>query len=147
MRLERKVSECRPTPEKPKKRRKTKWGHHESSKAAWHTLTLLDRLSPSIERTPEIFKENTAVKVTGEAPLIHAENGDVSTTLDQTQISEVPNPGNDLTYIAQTAPGVLMNTDVQGGANFSILGMKFFLRGPYSVQARSGDAYPSVVHF
>jgi len=39
------------------------------------------------------------------------------------QISEVPNPGNDLTYIVQTAPGVVMNTDVQGGANFSILGM------------------------
>src|SRR5262249_13300155 len=33
---------------------------------------------------------------------------------------------NDLTYIVQTAPGVVMNTDVQGGANFSILGMPGF---------------------
>ena len=61
--------------------------------------------------------------MTAEAPLIQAENGDVSTTMNQKQISEVPNPGNDLTYIAQTAPGVVMNTDIQGGANFSILGM------------------------
>src|SRR5206468_9604940 len=35
-------------------------------------------------------------------------------------------PGNDLTYVVQTAPGVVMNTDVQGGANFSILGMPGF---------------------
>jgi hypothetical protein len=61
---------------------------------------------------------NTTVTVTEEAPLLQAENGDVSTTLDQKQISEVPNPGNDLTYIAQTAPGVVMDTDMQGFANF-----------------------------
>jgi len=71
----------------------------------------------------EIAKESTTVKVTGEAPLIQAENGDVSTTMNQKQISEVPNPGNDLTYIAQTAPGVVMNTDTQNGFNYSILGM------------------------
>lgn len=35
----------------------------------------------------------------------------------------MPNPGNDLTYIFQTAPGVVMDTDIQGQANFSILGM------------------------
>jgi Carboxypeptidase regulatory-like domain/TonB dependent receptor-like, beta-barrel len=78
----------------------------------------------------EIAKTSSEITVTGEAPKIQAENGDVSTTLDQKQISEVPNPGNDLTYIAQTAPGVIMNSDsgmtggIQGGAaNFSILGM------------------------
>jgi hypothetical protein len=74
----------------------------------------------------EIAKENTMVKVTGEAPLIQAENGDVSTTMNQKQVSEVPNPGNDLTYMAQTAPGAIMNTD-GGGLNYignvSILGM------------------------
>jgi carboxypeptidase family protein len=76
--------------------------------------------------TLEIAKQNAAVKVTGEAPLIQAENGDVSTTMNPTQISEVPNPGNDLTYIAQTAPGAIMNTDAigfGGSGNFSILGM------------------------
>ena len=39
----------------------------------------------------EIAKEKSTVKVTGEAPLIQAENGDVSTTMNQKQISEVPN--------------------------------------------------------
>jgi hypothetical protein len=74
----------------------------------------------------EIAKANTMVKVTGEAPLIQAENGDVSTTMNQKQVSEVPNPGNDLTYIAQTAPGAIMNTDLIPPSyigNVSILGM------------------------
>ncbi len=60
-----------------------------------------------------------------------AENGDVSATMNQKQVSELPNPGNDLTYIVQTAPGVVMNTDVQGGANFSILGMPGFSLSSY----------------
>jgi hypothetical protein len=71
----------------------------------------------------EIAKESTTVKVSGEAPLLQAENGDLSSTMSEKQISELPNPGNDLTYIAQTTPGVVMDTDLQGGANFSILGM------------------------
>src|SRR5437762_7875085 len=73
-----------------------------------------------------IAKAKTTVNVTDEVPLVQAENGDVSATMNQTQISELPNPGNDLTYIVQTAPGVVMNTDVQGAANFSILGMPSF---------------------
>ncbi len=76
--------------------------------------------------TLEIAGGSTTVKVTGETPLLHAGNGDVSTTVNLTQICQVPNPGNDLTYIAQTAPGAIMNTDTIGVGylgNFSILGM------------------------
>lgn len=35
----------------------------------------------------------------GEVPLLQAENADVSTTMSRQQITEVPNPGNDLTCI------------------------------------------------
>jgi len=73
-----------------------------------------------------VAQATTTVSVTAEAALVHAENGDVSTTMNQQQVSEVPNPGNDLTYIAQTAPGAIMNTDAigfGGSGNFSILGM------------------------
>ena len=73
---------------------------------------------------------SSEITVSGEAPTIQAENGDVSATMNTKQVSEVPNPGNDLTYIVQTSPGVVMNTDSQdtGGIqnnvpNFSILGM------------------------
>ncbi len=77
----------------------------------------------SVTVTLQVAKAKASVSVTAEAPQVQAENGDVSATMNQKQISEVPNPGNDLTYIVQTAPGVVMNTDAPGGANFSILGM------------------------
>jgi hypothetical protein len=66
---------------------------------------------------------NSTVKVTEEAPLIHAENGDASSTISSLQVAQVPNPGNELTYIAQTAPGAIMSTDGGSGGQFSILGM------------------------
>jgi len=78
----------------------------------------------TVNVTLYIAKASSEITVTDEAPLIQAENGDVSATMNQKQISEVPNPGNDLTYIVQTAAGVVMNTDQQGvSVNFSLLGM------------------------
>ncbi|MGC1685192.1 MAG: TonB-dependent receptor, partial [Candidatus Acidiferrales bacterium] len=53
------------------------------------------------------------VMVTEVAPLVQTENGDTATSVSAQQVSNVPNPGNDLTAIAQIAPGVVMNT--QGG--------------------------------
>jgi carboxypeptidase family protein len=62
------------------------------------------------------------VTVTEAAPLIQTENGNEAATLSLQQVSQVPNPGNDLSYVAQIAPGVVMNT--QGGfGNFSAFGM------------------------
>ncbi|MGH7744397.1 MAG: carboxypeptidase regulatory-like domain-containing protein, partial [Candidatus Dormibacteria bacterium] len=62
------------------------------------------------------------VTVTEAAPLVQTENGNLATTLNSLQIQNVPNPGNDLSYIAQTAPGVVMNTQA-GYGNFSANGM------------------------
>jgi outer membrane receptor protein involved in Fe transport len=67
---------------------------------------------------------NTTVTVTEEAPLVQTADGNVSTTIGQQQISEVPNPGNDLSAIAQLAPGSVMNTNAGGGlGNFSSFGV------------------------
>src|ERR1700730_503850 len=65
---------------------------------------------------------STTVTVTESAPLLQTENGNGATTLSNLQIQNVPNPGNDLSYIAQTAPGVVMNTQA-GYGNFSANGM------------------------
>jgi Carboxypeptidase regulatory-like domain len=75
------------------------------------SVTVLLETSVTVNITLEIAKANMQVFVTAEAPLVQADNGDVSITMSQRQISELPNPGNDLTYIAQTAPGAIMNTD------------------------------------
>ena len=90
-----------------------------------HSVTMNVPLGPPVTAniTLELSKASTTITVTGEIPRVQAENGDFSTTISQKQISEVPNPGNDLTYIAQTAPGMVMSTDIQGLANFSSLGM------------------------
>jgi hypothetical protein len=69
-----------------------------------------------------VAAQRAAVRVTEDAPLIRAENGDVAATIGVKQIAQVPNPGNDLTYLVQTAPGMIMNTD-GGAGNFSNLGM------------------------
>ena len=62
------------------------------------------------------------VTVTSEAPIIQTENGNVSTTFTPAQVALVPNPGNDLSYIAQTSPGANMNTQA-GYGNFSTFGL------------------------
>src|SRR5258708_10863805 len=50
------------------------------------------------------------IEVTEAAAPVQTENGDITTNFSTLQVAEMPNPGNDVTYIAQTAPGVLQNT-------------------------------------
>ncbi|MGA7849318.1 MAG: carboxypeptidase regulatory-like domain-containing protein [Terriglobales bacterium] len=96
---------------------------HEGFQEERRTVNILLGPPGTVNVMLEIAKTSSEVTVTDEAPLIQAENGDASTTMNQQQISEVPNPGNDLTYIAQTAPGAIMNTEPGGVGNVSILGM------------------------
>lgn len=56
------------------------------------------------------------------ASMLRKENGNVGVTLSRLQIAQVPNPGNDMTYLAQFAPGTVMNT-AGGVGNFSNYGM------------------------
>ena len=62
------------------------------------------------------------VEVTGTAPLLHTEAADLSTSFTMQQVQNLPNPGNDLTFVAQTAPGTVMNTQ-SGYGNFSAFGL------------------------
>ena len=100
---------------------------HDGFRKESRNVTVLLGTPVTVNITLEIAKANMQLFVTAEAPLVQADNGDVSITMSQRQISELPNPGNDLTYIAQTAPGAIMNTDNAltggGGGNVSILGM------------------------
>ena len=64
---------------------------------------------------------STTVEVTTAAPLVQADNADLSTNFNQNLISNSPNGGNDLSYIAQTSPGAVMNT-ASGYGNFSVYG-------------------------
>jgi len=83
----------------------------------------------------EVGAAGTTVEVSGETPLLQTESTEISTTFNERTISEVPNPGNDLSFIAQTAPGSVMNTG-SGYGNFSNFGVSatsnlFTLNGMY----------------
>ncbi len=84
---------------------------------------------------------STTVQVTGtDIQVLHTDDAQISTTFSLSQIQNMPNPGNDLTFVAQTAPGAVMNT--QGGyGNFSVFGLPatsntFTVNGGYE-----GDPY------
>lgn len=63
-----------------------------------------------------------SVEVAGAAPLINTENANTTTNLNAPALENLPNPGGDLTYPLQFAPGALINTagsgnDFVGGTN------------------------------
>ncbi len=62
------------------------------------------------------------VEVTSSEPLLHTDNAQMSTSFEMEEIQSLPNPGNDLTFIAQTTPGAVMNTQ-SGYGNFSVFGL------------------------
>ena len=59
------------------------------------------------------------VTVTEQTPLLNPEEGNLSSTINQVQAANIPNPGNDLTYMPQIAPGSVMNTAGGWLGNFS----------------------------
>jgi hypothetical protein len=72
------------------------------SVAVGQTATVNFALSPAAT--------SQAIEVTAESGLMSLENANTSTTLVEKTIESLPNPGQDLTYLAQFAEGALMNT-------------------------------------
>jgi hypothetical protein len=70
----------------------------------------------------EVGAAGTTVEVSGEAPLVNVDTADPSTGFDQNLVANLPNGGNDLTAVAYTAPGVVMNTG-GGYGNFNVNGL------------------------
>jgi hypothetical protein len=69
-----------------------------------------------------VYAASQTVTVTAEGGVIQTQSPSLSTTMSSEQIALVPNGGGDLSYIAQTAPGSVMNS--QGGyGNFSSNGL------------------------
>ena len=55
------------------------------------------------------------VEVVAQPGVVQTENGNVSTSFSPEQIANLPNPGNDLSYVVQAAPGAVMNTQAGYG--------------------------------
>jgi hypothetical protein len=83
----------------------------------------------------EVGSTTTTVEVTGEIPLLQTDSSEIATTMNTLAVQSLPNPGNDLSFIAQTAPGSTMNTQ-SGYGNFSSFGISatsnlFTINGMY----------------
>jgi hypothetical protein len=73
-----------------------------TSVAVGQTIPVNFALSPAAS--------SQSVEVTARTGLLSLDNPNTTTTLEAQTIKNVPNPGQDLTYIAQFAQGALMNT-------------------------------------
>ena len=61
-----------------------------------------------------VANNSTTVQVSGaEIPLLQPDTSDMSTTISQQEVQNLPNPGGDITYPVNVTQGVVMNT--QGG--------------------------------
>jgi outer membrane receptor protein involved in Fe transport len=88
------------------------------------TSVILGTTVPAdIKVTPK--GDKTIVEVTStNLPLVDTENVALATTFNEQQISELPTPGGDVTTIAFTAPGVVVNAGTGFGyGNFSSDGL------------------------
>jgi hypothetical protein len=76
----------------------------------------------AIEIRLKVAQAREIVEVSSEPPLINPEDANTSTNLNAPALENLPNPGDDLTYPLQFAPGALINTagsgnDFVGGTN------------------------------
>jgi Carboxypeptidase regulatory-like domain len=73
-------------------------------------ITVALSATTSLNIKLEVGQASQTVEVTAAAPLIETSNPNTTTNVNATQLSSLPNPGNDLSYVAQVAPGAVMNT-------------------------------------
>jgi hypothetical protein len=72
----------------------------------------------------EIGETSQTVEITERAPLLQTEDGNITSNVDLRTLQNIPNPGGDLSYIAQITPGVTMNTSSGNGyGNFTAFGL------------------------
>src|SRR5271165_4105129 len=76
----------------------------------------------TVNFTLKLAAARSEVMVSAEAPLVNPENPNTATTLNARALENLPNPGGDMTYPLQFAPGALINTagssnDFVGGTN------------------------------
>jgi hypothetical protein len=64
----------------------------------------------TLDFTLTVASASQTVEVKAQQALVTLENPNTTTTLEEKTIASLPNPGQDLTFVAQFAPGALMNT-------------------------------------
>jgi hypothetical protein len=89
-------------------------------------VTLALGSSVTVNLHLSISSQQQTVEVTDQVTGVQTDDANLETNFSEQQISVLPNPGNDLTAVALTAPGVVMNTtggSVFGGGNYEFFGL------------------------
>ncbi len=90
--------------------------------ATQRTVSVAVGQGSTVNIAMQLASASQTVEVTAEAGVLQTDNGNVATTISPEIVASMPNPGNDLSYYVQTAPGTTMNT--QGGyGNSSTFGI------------------------
>src|SRR5579863_7299592 len=88
------------------------------------TVALGSSVTANLELS--ISSQKETVEVTEQLTGVQTEDANIETNFSAQQIAVLPNPGNDLSAVALTAPGVVMNTtggSVFGGGNYEFFGL------------------------
>jgi hypothetical protein len=102
-------------------------GHYEISVSHTGFAKLVTTVEVSVGHTTlanltlEISKTSETIEVSAVAPLMNTDPGE-STSFTETEVQLLPNPGSDITTIAFTAPGVVVN-NTNGYGNFTVNGL------------------------
>src|SRR5579872_1755479 len=90
------------------------------------TVTVTLGTSTTVNLQLSLSSQAESVDVTDEVTGVQTEDANLQTNFNAQQIALLPNPGNDLSAVALTAPGVVMNTtggSVFGGGNYEFFGL------------------------
>ena len=90
------------------------------------TVTVTLGTSTTVNLQLSLSSQNQSVDVTDQVTGVQTEDANLQTNFSAQQIALLPNPGNDLSAVALTAPGVVMNTtggSVFGGGNYEFFGL------------------------
>jgi len=73
-------------------------------------ITVAVSRSALVDFRLQVGTEEIKVTITSDAQLIEPSNPNTTTTFNATQLANLPNPGNDLSYVVNLAPGALIST-------------------------------------
>jgi len=82
--------------------------------------------SASVNFQLTLGASSTTVEVTTEAAALETEDANLTANYNTRQLDLLPNPGNDLSMVAATSPGAVVNTAggaATGGGNFEVNGL------------------------
>ena len=74
----------------------------------------------------QVGSVQTKIEVSSEAPLIEPSNPNTTTSFSERDLTEIPNPGGDMSHVAVVAPGAIMNvgsSNTYAGGNVEFNGL------------------------